>query len=230
MNCCRMTRQPSDQSLDAPRQPANPFPIPPTQSVPQSAIPPEKSAAQQTSLCDHVCQPTNVVSCSVGQGQEDVFVPPPRLTYLDLLIIENSGFPSMAEFEIFLQLYQKSYYHMELSERKKLFQQVDVLRQSMRHPQSIQALVEAQQSIQAGQPFLSLKHYANFSRNGYMLTSMISRCLNLTSFALQRAVFNAAAEVTRNSDKSSIATISGNTCEDIVSILLFVLVFVHEMN
>ncbi|KAM0133643.1 hypothetical protein ACHAP3_005770 [Botrytis cinerea] len=212
-----MTRQPSDQSLDAPHQPANPFPIPTTQSVPQSALPPQKSAAQQTSSSDHVCKSTNVVSCSVEQGQEDVFVPPPRLTYLDLLIIENSGFPSMAEFEIFLQLYQKSYYHMELAERKKLFQQVEILRQSMRHPQSIQALVEAQQSIQAGQPFLSLKHYANFSRNGYMLTSMISRCLNLTSFALQRAVFNAAAEVTRNSDKSSIATISGKTCEDILS-------------
>ncbi|TEY79894.1 hypothetical protein BOTCAL_0040g00090 [Botryotinia calthae] len=217
MTYCKMTRQPSDQSLDAPHQPANPFPIPTTQSVPQSSLPHQKPAVQQTSSSDHVYQSTNAVSCSVGQGQEDVFVPPPRLTYLDLLIIENSGFPSMAEFEIFLQLYQKSYYHMELAERKKLFQQVELLRQSMRHPQSIQALVEAQQSIQAGQPFLSLKHYANFSRNGYMLTSMISRCLNLTSFALQRAVFNAAAEVTRNSDKSNIATISGKTCEDILS-------------
>ncbi|TGO22751.1 hypothetical protein BPAE_0156g00170 [Botrytis paeoniae] len=212
-----MTRQPSDQSLDAPGQPVNPLPIPTTQSVPQSAPPPQKSAVQQTSSLDHVCRSINAASCSRGQGREDVFVPPPRLTYLDLLIIENSGFPSMAEFEIFLQLYQKSYYHMELAERKKLFQQVELLRQSMRHPQSIQALVEAQQSIQTGQPFLSLKHYANFSRNGYMLTSMISRCLNLTSFALQRAVFKAAVEASRNTDTPNIATISGKSCEDILT-------------
>ncbi|KAF7942376.1 hypothetical protein EAE99_000426 [Botrytis elliptica] len=212
-----MTRQPSDQSLDAPGQPANPLPIPTTQFVPQSTPPPQMSAVQQTSSSDHVCRSINVVSCSRGQGPEDVFVPPPRLTYLDLLIMENSGFPSMAEFEIFLQLYQKSYYHMELAERKKLFQQVELLRQSMRHPQSVQALVEAQQSIQAGQPFLSLKHYANFSRNGYMLTSMISRCLNLTSLALQRAVFKAAAEVNKNTDTPNIATISGKSCEDILS-------------
>ncbi|TGO49096.1 hypothetical protein BCON_0221g00080 [Botryotinia convoluta] len=212
-----MTRQPSDQYLDAPGQPANPLPIPTTQSVPQSAPPPQKSADQQTSSSGHVYRSINAVFCSRGQGREDVFVPPPRLTYLDLLIIENSGFPSMAEFEIFLQLYQKSYYHMELAERKKLFQQVELLRQSMRHPQSIQALVEAQQSIQAGQPFLSLKHYANFSRNGYMLTSMISRCLNLTSFALQRAVFKAAVEASRNTDTPNIATISGKSCEDILS-------------
>ncbi|TGO07975.1 hypothetical protein BTUL_0233g00080 [Botrytis tulipae] len=216
-----MTRQPSDQYIDAPDQPVNPLPIPTTQSVPQSvpqsAPPPQNSADQQTSSSGHVYPSIDAASCSRGQGQEDVFVPPPRLTYLDLLIIENSGFPSMAEFEIFLQLYQKSYYHMELAERKKLFQQVELLRRGMRHPLSVQALVEAQQSIQAGQPFLSLKHYANFSRNGYMLTSMISRCLNLTSFALQRAVFKAALEASRNTDTPNIATISGKSCEDILT-------------
>ncbi|KAF7894045.1 hypothetical protein EAF00_007559 [Botryotinia globosa] len=220
-----MTRQPSDQYIDAPGQSTNPLPVPTTQSVPrsvpqsvpQSAPPPQNSADQQISSSGHVYPSINAASCSRGQGQEDVFVPPPRLTYLDLLIMENSGFPSMAEFEIFLQLYQKSYYHMELAERKKLFQQVELLRRGMRHPQSVQALVEAQQSIQAGQPFLSLKHYANFSRNGYMLTSMISRCLNLTSFALQRAVFKAALEASRNTHTPNIATISGKSCEDILT-------------
>ncbi|TGO85679.1 hypothetical protein BPOR_0374g00130 [Botrytis porri] len=194
-----MTRQPSNQSLDAPGQPANPLPIPTTQSVAQSAPPPQKSALQQPSSSDHVCRSRDAISCGRGQGGqggEDVFMPPPRLTYLDLLIIENSGFPT---------------------ERKKLSQQVELLRRSMRHPQSIQALLEAQQSIQAGQPFLSLKHYANFSRNGYILTSMISRCLNLTSFALQRAVFKAAVEASRNTDTPNIATISGKSCEDILT-------------
>ncbi|KAF7956000.1 hypothetical protein EAE96_004921 [Botrytis aclada] len=212
-----MTRQPSDQSVDPPGQPTNPLPVPTTESVPQSGPPLQKPTVQQTASSGHVCRSINAVSCSREQGREDVFAPPPRLTYLDLLIIENSGFPSMAEFEIFLQLYQKSYYHMELAERKKLFQQVELLRRSMRHPQSVQALVEARQSIQAGQPFLSLKHYANFSRNGYMLTSMISRCLNLTSFALQRAVFKAAVEASRNTGTPNIATISGKSCEDILT-------------
>ncbi|TGO35347.1 hypothetical protein BHYA_0161g00100 [Botrytis hyacinthi] len=212
-----MTRQPSDQYVDAPGQPANPLLIPSTQSILQSASPSQESADQQTSSSGHVHRSIDAASCSHEKGQKDVFVPPQPLTYLDLLIIENSGFPSMAEFEIFLQLYQKSYYHMELVERKKLFQQVELLRRGMRHPQSIQALVEAQQSIQAGQPFLSLKHYANFSRNGYMLTSMISRCLNLTSFALQRAVFHAAIEASKNTDTPNIATIAGKSCEDILT-------------
>lgn len=211
-----MTRQLSIQPLDALNQSASSMPP----VAPQSVLPSSKKLSfSQIPSLDHTCQPTNNASSSCGREKKDHFVAPPRLIHLDLLIMENSGFPSMAEFEVFLQLYQKSYHHMELAERKKLFQQVEDLRQSMRHPQSIQALLEAQQSIQAGRPFLSLKHYANFSRNGYMLTSMISRCLNLASFTLERAIFKAALEVSKNTGNSNTSTIPGESCEEIVSII-----------
>ncbi|KAF7877336.1 hypothetical protein EAF04_001018 [Stromatinia cepivora] len=205
-----MARQLPDQNADSPDQPAN-HP-PPAAAAADAASPPTHSAIRPMALYDN----DDSASRSSGQGQGDNSVAPPRLTHLDLLIIENSGFPTLAEFEVFLQLYQKSYHGMEGAERRKLYQQLETLRRCMQHPLSIQAMVEAQQSIHHGHPHFSLKHWANFSRNGYILTSMISRCLNLTSFTLQRAVFEAALIANRNTITSTTPSISGKDCEDIL--------------
>ncbi|KAJ8067970.1 hypothetical protein OCU04_003550 [Sclerotinia nivalis] len=202
-----------DQNVDYPNQPTNPPPTTTTSPLAHSTIRPMASHDNG----DYQFTNTATESRSSGQGQGDNFVAPPRLTHLDLLIIENSGFPTLAEFEVFLQLYQKSYYEMEGAERRKLNQQLETLRRCMQHPLSIQAMVEAQQSIHRGHPHFSLKHWANFSRNGYILTSMISRCLNLTSFTLQRAVFEAALIANRNTITSKTPSISGKDCEDILS-------------
>lgn len=210
-----MTRQPPDHPLDLRDLSANP---------PPASRPSIASVAQEVLSSDNDCQASNTASGSGERSQLNDFVAPPRLTHLDFLIIENSGFPNLAEFEIFLQLYLKPYQTMEKAESKKLSEQLEALQQCMPNERSVQVMMEeAHQSIRTGHPYSSLKHYANSSSNGYVLTSMISRCLNLTSFYLERVVFEAASKANKNTVTSTDPAISKKDCADTVCTTLFTL-------